>query len=184
MISDLADVKAKLIGSNTTIWQFAVILEGAKIGSNCNVNCHTFIENNVCIGDNVTIKSGVFLWDGITIKDNVFIGPNVSFTNDLRPRSKKYPSKFQETIIEEGASIGAAAIILGGIRIGSYSMIAAGALVTKDVPSRALVKGSPAIVSAWLNKDGTKMILENGYLIDNENNKWQVSSNNLIQIHE
>ena len=84
-IHHLADVKSKDIGRDTKIWQFVVVLEKAKVGNNCNINCHCFIENDVIIGDNVTIKSGVYLWDGIRIKDNVFIGPNVTFINDKIP---------------------------------------------------------------------------------------------------
>ena len=99
MIHELADVKSLKIGNDTLIWQFAVILANAEIGSNCNINCHTFIENEVVIGNNVTIKSGVFLWDGITIEDNVFVGPNVTFTNDKFPRSKQYPIEFLKTVI-------------------------------------------------------------------------------------
>ena len=112
MIHPLADVQTQKIGENTRIWQYAVVLQGAKIGKDCNVNCHTFIENDVLIGDRVTVKSGVYLWDGLTIEDDVFIGPNVTFTNDKYPRSKKYPSEFQRTIIKKGASIGAGSVIL------------------------------------------------------------------------
>ncbi|MFP3534379.1 DapH/DapD/GlmU-related protein, partial [Burkholderia sp. SIMBA_042] len=85
---NLADVQTDNIGEDTMIWQFCVVLKGAKIGKNCNMNCQVFIENNVIIGDNVTIKPGVQIWDGVTLEDNVFIGPNVTFTNDLIPRSK------------------------------------------------------------------------------------------------
>jgi UDP-3-O-[3-hydroxymyristoyl] glucosamine N-acyltransferase len=94
MIHPLADVKSKNIGEGTQIWQFSIVLEGAKIGKNCNINALTLIENDVIIGDNVTIKSGVQLWDGLRISDNVFIGPNVTFTNDFLPRSKVKPSFF------------------------------------------------------------------------------------------
>lgn len=144
MIHPLADVQTKNIGENTRIWQFAVILGGATIGQNCNINCHTFIENDVKLGDRVTIKSGVFLWDGITLENDVFVGPNVTFTNDKYPRSKKYPEQFQRTIIKKGASIGAASVILGGCTIGENSMVGAGSLVTHDVPPNTLVMGSPA----------------------------------------
>ena len=123
-IHELADCQSVNIGDDTKIWQFAVILEHAIIGQNCNINCHTFIENNVVLGDNVTIKSGVFLWDGIIIADNVFIGPNVTFTNDKYPRSKQYPDVFQKTIIKRGAS--------------------AGSLVTKNIPDNEVWYGSPA----------------------------------------
>ena len=140
----LADVQSSQIGEGTIIWQFAVVLKGAIIGTNCNINCHTFIENDVVVGDNVTIKSGVYLWDGLRIANNVFVGPNVSFTNDRYPRSKQYPESFQQTCIEEGASIGANATILGGITIGKKSMIGAGSVVTKNVPANELWVGNPA----------------------------------------
>ena len=143
-IHPLADVQSTQIGEGTIIWQFAVVLKGAIIGTNCNINCHTFIENDVVVGDNVTIKSGVYLWDGLRIANNVFVGPNVSFTNDRYPRSKQYPESFQQTCIEEGASIGANATILGGITIGKKSMIGAGSVVTKNVPANELWVGNPA----------------------------------------
>jgi UDP-2-acetamido-3-amino-2,3-dideoxy-glucuronate N-acetyltransferase len=182
MIHPLSDVMSKTIGQNTLIWQYTVVLNRAIIGSNCNINCHVFIENEVIIGNNVTIKSGVYLWDGINIQDNVFIGPNVTFTNDLRPRSKKYPEKFQQIIIKKFASIGASSTILGGVTVGEYSMTAAGSLVTKDVPSRALVLGSPAKIVAWLNDDGSKMNLIDNIYYDNEGKKWKVINNQLINI--
>lgn len=144
LIHSTADVQTSDIGDNTTIWQGAVILKGAKIGSNCNVNCHTFIENDVVLGDNVTVKSGVYLWDGIRVGNNVFIGPNATFTNDKYPRSKEYPEKFQHIVVEDGASIGAGSVILGGVTIGAKAMIGAGSVVTKNVPSGELWVGNPA----------------------------------------
>ncbi|MZQ49080.1 MAG: N-acetyltransferase [Bacteroidales bacterium] len=139
-----AEVLSKSIGVNTSVWQFVVILPGAIIGENCNINCHVFIENDVIIGNNVTVKPGVQLWDGLRIGNNVFIGPNVTFTNDKFPRSKQYPEKFQSTIIEDGVSIGAGAIILGGTRICRNSMIGAGSVVTRDIPENELWVGNPA----------------------------------------
>lgn len=182
MIHSLSDVKSNKIGSNTTIWQYCIVLSDAIIGNNCNINCHVFIENNVRIGNNVTVKSGVYLWDGITVEDNVFIGPNVTFTNDERPRSKKYPSEFQKIKIGKFSSIGASAIILGGVTIGEYSMVAAGALVTKNVPPRALVKGSPAKIAGWLNDDGTKMLLKRDSYHDNNGGIWKIIDQNLVKI--
>src|SRR5580698_5195336 len=99
-IHDKADVMTSHIGEGTRIWQFAVIQEGARIGSHCNINCHTFIEGNVRLGDNVTVKSGVYLWNGLVVEDDVFIGPNVTLTNDKYPRSGKYPGAFQETLLQ------------------------------------------------------------------------------------
>jgi len=143
-IHKTADVQSIYIGDGTTIWQFSVILPFAKIGKNCNINCHTFIENDVEIGNRVTIKSGVYIWDGIQIEDDVFIGPNVTFTNDKYPKSKQYPNDFQKTIIKKGASIGANSTILGGITIGVNSMIGAGSVVTKPIPENELWVGNPA----------------------------------------
>lgn len=144
MIHPLSDVKAANIGKNTNIWQFCVVFQKAVIGDNCNICAQVLIENDVLIGNNVTVKSGVQIWDGIAIEDNVFIGPNVTFTNDLFPRSKKYPEKFEQTLIKHGASIGANATILAGITIGENAMIGAGSVVTKDVPANTLWFGNPA----------------------------------------
>ena len=156
MIHKLADVQSKIIGENTKIWQFCVVLEKAKIGSNCNINAQVFIENDVSIGNNVTIKSGVQIWDGITIEDNVFIGPNVTFTNDLIPRSKQYPDEFLKTIIKEGASLGANSTILGGITIGEYAMVGAGSVITKNIFSQELWYGNPAQHKGYVCKCGRK----------------------------
>ncbi|CAN7723200.1 acyltransferase [Paenibacillus sp. LjRoot153] len=150
-------VESSNIGNKTRIWAFAHILPGAVIGENCNINDHTFIENDVILGNNVTVKSGVFIWDGIRIHDNVFIGPNVTFTNDLRPRSKQYPDKFLTTTIEEGASIGANATIIGGITIGKYAMIGAGSVVTKSIPANTLWYGNPARFKSYICNCGEQL---------------------------
>ena len=149
-IHPLSDVKSKNIGQKTKVWQFSVIFQDAIIGENCNICSHTLIENDVIIGNNVTIKSGVYVWDGITLEDNVFIGPCVAFTNDKKPRSKQYPEEFPQTTVEKGASIGANATILPGIRIGQNALIGAGAVVTKDVPANAIVVGNPAIIKGYI----------------------------------
>lgn len=144
MIHKLSDVQSECIPESTNVWQYTVVLQNAKIGNNCNLCSHCFVENDVMIGDNVTIKCGVYLWDGITIEDNVFVGPNVTFTNDKYPRSKQYPNEFQRTIVKRGASIGAGAVILGGVIIGENAMIAAGSVVTKNIPANELWLGNPA----------------------------------------
>lgn len=143
-IHPTAEVLSNYIGEGTFVWQFCVILPESRIGVNCNINCHVFIENDVLIGDNVTIKPCVQIWDGITIEDNVFIGPNVTFTNDLFPRSKQYPEKFKNTTIKKNATIGANATILAGITIGENAMIGAGSVVTKNVPNDEVWIGNPA----------------------------------------
>jgi UDP-2-acetamido-3-amino-2,3-dideoxy-glucuronate N-acetyltransferase len=144
LIHKLSDVQSDKIGENTKIWQYVVVLPSAIIGSNCNINCHTFIENDVLIGNNVTIKSGVYLWDGIVIEDDVFVGPNVTFTNDKYPKSKQYPAEFQKIVLQRGASIGANATILGGVTIGQNALVGAGSVVTKSIPDNQVWAGNPA----------------------------------------
>ncbi|WP_165707547.1 acyltransferase [Pectobacterium polaris] len=145
-IHPLSDVSSSNIGEKTNIWQFSVILKNAVIGANCNICAHTFIENDVIVGDNVTIKCGVHLWDGMRIEDNVFVGPNVTFTNDKKPRSKKFPKNFLNTIIKKGASIGANATILPGLILGENCIVGAGSVVTRDVIPNSVVIGNPARV--------------------------------------
>jgi len=105
-IHPLADVQTPHLGPNTRVWQFVVILPGARIGADGNICSHCLIENDVIIGDRVTVKSGVQLWDGLRLEDDVFVGPNVTFTNDPFPRSKRYPASFPLTTVKRGASIG------------------------------------------------------------------------------
>lgn len=139
-------VESKNIGPKTRIWAFAHVLPGASIGSECNICDHTFIENDVLIGDRVTIKSGVQIWDGVTLEDDVFVGPNATFTNDHFPRSRMRPEQFLKTRVKAGASIGANATILPGVTIGRNAMVGAGSVVTKDVPDNSIVYGNPAKV--------------------------------------
>jgi UDP-2-acetamido-3-amino-2,3-dideoxy-glucuronate N-acetyltransferase len=138
--------ESSLVGDGTRIWAFAHVLGGARLGEDCNVCDHVFIENDVVVGDRVTIKSGVQLWDGLRVGDDVFIGPNVTFTNDPFPRSKAYHAKVPVTQVETGASIGANATVLPGVTIGARAMVGAGSVVTRDVPAGAIVVGNPARV--------------------------------------
>ena len=146
-IHPLSDIQSDVIGEKTRIWQFCVILPGARIGDDCNICSHCFIENDVIIGNRVTIKCGVQLWDGIRVEDDVFIGPNVTFTNDRYPRSKQYQKEVERIIIKKGASLGANATILPGVTIGENAMIGAGAIIAKDVPPNMIIKGERAKVA-------------------------------------
>lgn len=146
MIHPLADVQTDSIGEGTRIWQFCVVLSGAKIGARCNLCACVFVESDVSIGDDVTVKNCVQLWDGLRIGSRVFIGPNVTFTNDKFPRAGRRPSAFAETHVEDGVTIGANATILPGITIGRNAFVAAGSVVTRDVPAGAIVAGNPARV--------------------------------------
>jgi acetyltransferase-like isoleucine patch superfamily enzyme len=142
-VHDRALVESDLIGAGTRIWAFAHVMPGARIGSNCNICDHTYVEGDVVVGDRVTIKSGVFLFDGLRVEDDVFIGPQATFTNDPFPRSKQ-PFDCPITTLRRGASIGAGAIILPGVTVGERAMVGAGAVVTKDVPDDTVVVGNPA----------------------------------------
>lgn len=145
-------VDSKTVGQRTRVWAFAHILPGARVGEDCNICEHVFIENKVCIGDRVTVKCGVQLWDGVTVEDDVFIGPNATFVNDDFPRSRQYKEP-EKTRICQGASIGANATVLSGITIGRNAMVAAGAVVTRDVPPNAIVMGNPARISGYVGAD-------------------------------
>lgn len=158
MIHPNSEIQSSNIGSNTSIWQYCVVLQGAVIGDDCNINAHVFIENDVVIGNRVTVKSGVQLWDGTRIEDDVFIGPNVTFTNDNKPRSKQYLEAFTRTTVRKGASIGANSTILPNIEIGEFALIGAGSVVTKKVLPQELVLGNPAKRVGWVNKKGDKLI--------------------------
>ena len=150
-IHPTSDVQSLNIGEGTSVWQYTIILPKATIGDECNIGCQCFIENNVSIGNRVTIKNGCQLFDSLRICDDVFIGPNVTFTNDLYPRSRRGSNRekneYPTTTIESGASIGGGSVILPGITIGAGSMIGAGSVVTNDVPPNTVIKGVKATIT-------------------------------------
>jgi acetyltransferase-like isoleucine patch superfamily enzyme len=155
-IHERALVESDRIGAGTRIWAFAHVLPGARIGRDCNVCDHTYIEDDVIVGDRVTIKSGVYLWNGLRVEDDVFIGPQATFTNDPFPRSKQ-PFRALLTTLGRGASIGAGAVILPGMTIGERAFVGAGAVVTRDVPPYAVVTGNPARIVRTLQPDAAPL---------------------------
>ena len=148
------------IPESTNIWQFCVVFPHAQIGENCNICSHCLIENEAVVGNNCTIKCGVQLWDGIILEDNVFIGANVTFTNDLYPRSKNEDWTLMKTIVRKGATIGAGSTILPGLTIGSHAMIGAGSVVTKNIPKNTLWMGNPAQKKGYITKDNQTLDLQ------------------------
>ena len=147
-----------VIGHGTKIWHFSHILSGSSIGKDCIVGQNVMVGPDVNIGNNCKIQNNVSLYKGITIEDDVFLGPSCVFTNVKTPRAFIDRSKeFHDTVVEKGASIGANATIICGIKIGEYAMIAAGAIVTKDVASYSLVVGSPAKHIGWVSKAGDRL---------------------------
>lgn len=141
------------VGKGTRVWAFAHVLPGAVIGADCNICDHVFIEGEAVVGDRVTVKCGVQLWNGVTLEDDVFVGPNVTFTNDLFPRSRQPPPQWARTVVQRGASIGANATILANTTIGQGAMVGAGAVVTRPVPPNAIVVGNPAKIVGYVNAD-------------------------------
>jgi acetyltransferase-like isoleucine patch superfamily enzyme len=147
-------VESEAVGSGTRVWAYAHVLKNAHVGENCNIGDHAFVESGAVVGNNVTLKNHVCVWEGVTLEDDVFVGPQVAFTNDRYPRSPRmaevrgrYGDKNRwlvKTVVEQGCSIGANATIVCGVRLGRYCVIAAGAIVTKDVEPFALMIGSPA----------------------------------------
>lgn len=150
------------VGKGTRIWAFAHVMKGAQVGSECNICDHAFIETGAVIGNRVTVKNAVQIWDQVTIEDEVFLGPNMIFTNDLKPRVafKKSRQEFLPTRVKKGASIGANATIVCGITIGEQALVGAGAVVIRNVPSHALVVGSPARRVGWVCACGERLSAE------------------------
>lgn len=162
-------VETQKIGAGTRIWAFVHVMHGARLGRDCNIGDHAFIEGGAIVGDRVTVKNGVMLWEGVELENDVFVGPRAVFVNDLMPRSprspvvaKRYASKrwLSGTRVARGASIGAGAIILCGVTIGRFAMVGAGAVVTRSVPPYALVTGSPAVQRGWVSEAGEKLAFD------------------------
>ena len=146
------------IGSGTKIWHFSHIMTNTSIGNNCSFGQNVVAGPNVVIGNNVKVQNNVSIYDGVTIEDDVFCGPSCVFTNVNNPRSEIIrKDEYLKTLVKKGASIGANATIVCGSTLGEYCFIAAGATVTKDVPSYALMAGTPAKRIGWMSKSGGKL---------------------------
>lgn len=182
-----AIVESDHVGAETRVWAFVHILKGARVGKNCNICDHAFVEGGATIGDRVTIKNAVLIWDGVTIESDVFLGPGVCFTNDLLPRSPRsvfagprHQGKdwLVRTRIRRNASIGANATIVCGVTVGRHAMVGSGAVVTKDVPDHALVVGSPARQIGWVSPTGARLTFDDsGIAICPETgSRWRLTS--------
>jgi acetyltransferase-like isoleucine patch superfamily enzyme len=159
-IHPTAIVETRVVGPGTRIWAWSHVQRDVSIGKYCNIGEHCFVEEGVKIGHQTVIKNGVCVWKGVLIGDGVFIGPGAVLTNEVFPRSG-FRKEFLTTRIESGATIGAGAILLPGITIGSYATVGAGALVTKDVPPHVLVYGNPARKKGYCCICGLKIVFKN-----------------------
>lgn len=146
------------IGSGSKIWHFSHILKNCEIGKHCSIGQNVVVGPNVCVGNKVKIQNNVSVYEGVTLEDGVFCGPSCVFTNVNNPRSEIIrKNEYRKTIVKRGASIGANATIVCGHNLGEYCFIAAGAVVTKEVPAYALMAGMPAKRIGWMSKAGGRL---------------------------
>lgn len=158
--SSFVDDGAK-IGENTKIWHFCHIMPEAQIGKDCSLGQNVFVANQVRIGNNVKIQNNVSLYEGVTCEDDVFLGPSMVLTNVINPRSAvSRKTEYKPTLIRKGASVGANATIVCGNTIGQYAFIAAGAVITKNVPDFALMAGVPARRIGWMSEHGERLTFD------------------------
>lgn len=169
------------IGEGTKIWHFCHIQSGAEIGERCSFGQNVNVSNNVKIGNGCKLQNNVSVYEGVELEDNVFCGPSMVFTNDLTPRAK-YPkgsAGYKRTLLKEGATVGANATIVCGHTLGKWSMIASGAVVTKDVPDHALMAGVPAKQIGWVCECGE--VLKAGFTCRNCGRSYEESETGLIE---
>lgn len=169
------------IGKKTIIWHFSHVDEAALIGENCILGQNVYIGKNVSIGEGVKIQNNVSVYTGVSIEDYVFIGPSVVFTNDINPRSEfpKY-GDYKKTLIQKGATLGANATIICGNTVGSYAIIGAGAVVTKDIPDYSIQIGNPSKHVGWACKCGVK--LSQDFLCKNCGRKYEQTSESIKEV--
>ncbi len=171
-----------IIGEGTSIWHFSHVMNKAVIGKKCILGQNCFIDNNVKIGNGVKIQNNVSVYNGVELQDDVFIGPSAVFTNVINPRSFiERKSEFRLTLIKKGASIGANATIIGGVVIGEFAMIGAGAVVTKDVLPYTILAGNPALFTGWVSKAGHRLYFnDDGTAICKGDNSIYELRNNVV----
>ena len=147
-----------VIGKGTKIWHFSHIMQGSEIGENCNIGQNVVVSPGVKLGRNVKVQNNISLYTGVICEDDVFLGPSMVFTNVINPRSAVIrKDQYMTTVVEKGASIGANSTIICGNRIGRYSFIGAGAVVTRDVKPYSLVVGNPARQTGWMSEYGHRL---------------------------
>ncbi len=148
-----------VVGRGTRIWHFCHLMPRSRVGSNCNIGQNVFIDNDVAVGNGVKIQNNVSLYSGVVIEDDAFIGPSAVFTNVINPRSFiERKTEFRPTLVGRGATIGANATLICGIKVGAYALVGAGSVVTKDVAPHALVVGNPARQHGWVSRNGYRLV--------------------------
>jgi UDP-2-acetamido-3-amino-2,3-dideoxy-glucuronate N-acetyltransferase len=147
------------VGAGTRVWAWAHVMPGASIGRDCNICDHAYVEGGARLGDRVTVKNAVLVFAGVHIGDDVFLGPNVLFTNDLRPRAhvRKGAEALLPTVVQDGATLGAGTVVVCGTTIGRHAFAAAGSVITRDVPAHSFVAGNPAVHRGWVCTCGERL---------------------------
>jgi UDP-2-acetamido-3-amino-2,3-dideoxy-glucuronate N-acetyltransferase len=173
------------IGNGTRIWHFTHVMSGCTIGENCNLGQNVVVSPGVKLGNNVKVQNNVSIYTGVICDDDVFLGPSMVFTNVINPRSAiARKDQYKPTYVEQGASIGANATIICGVRIGKFAFIGAGAVVTKDVVPYELVVGNPARHSGWMSEFGHRLHFSNEGIAEcpESKEKYKLSDNSVIKL--
>lgn len=173
------------IGAGVKIWHFSHIMPGCKVGENCNIGQNVVVSSGVILGKNVKIQNNVSIYEGVSCDDDVFLGPSMVFTNVINPRSAvNRRAQYAKTHVGKGASIGANATIICGHDIGSFALIGAGAVVTKNVPPYALVVGNPAKQVGWVSEYGHKLFFDekNIAICPETDQKYKLENDNVQRI--
>lgn len=176
-----------VVGEQTRIWHFTHVMGGATLGARCVVGQNCFIGSGATVGNGVKLQNNVSVYDGVEIEDDVFLGPSAVLTNVANPRAFiERKDRFQKTLLRTGCTIGANATVICGVAIGRYALVGAGATVTRDVPSFALVVGTPARQAGWVGRSGNRLVFDShGLAVDQEDGaRYRLANESVEELHD